>query len=353
VAANDRALLLIAAGAVLLLTAASTRGQNDVGIDFHTFQDTRGVTVLSPDMSYERDYTDRTAVRIKFGLDAITAASDSCARCHPDGANNTRAVGGASVVRKYGDTKLTFGGEFSKEQFYAASTAQFAISRSLNQANTTVAGGFSYSFNQPQLHPSDTVESQHSADTFGSVTQSWTKSTITQFGYELNQINGYQTNPFLRTSVNGVLTIGNSPDRRTRQVLTARLRQALGQRTSIDVDYRHYIDSWDVNSNALSVGLSHHFGDRLVLGGDYRRYGQTAAYFYQPSYTGTPEYYTGDFRLFPFDSNNYSGHLAITPHDGFFNLPAGSSLQFQYERYYSTTDFVAGVFSGGIRIPLK
>ena len=64
------------------------------------------------------------------------------------------------------------GAEDSRELFYQATTALTSIARDLNNGNTTVAGGFSYSRNQPQLHPSESVESQHSFDGFASVTQS-------------------------------------------------------------------------------------------------------------------------------------------------------------------------------------
>ena len=269
--------------------------------------------MLSPDTNFSKDFTDRTAVRVKFGVDAISAASDSCARCHPEGANNGRFVAGVNVERKYGDTKVTLGGEFSREFFYTATTGLASVSRNLNKSNTTVAGGFSFSNEPAAASPATRTESQHSIDAFGSVTQSWTRGTVTQAGYELNQVNGYQTNPFLRTSVNGVMTVGNSPDARTRHALTARLRQALPAQTFLDADYRYYHDTWAVDSSAVSLGLSHHFGDGIVGGGSYRHYTQTAAYFYQPEYTGTPEYYTGDFRLFPFDSNMWTGHVEITP----------------------------------------
>jgi hypothetical protein len=327
--------------------------QNDFSISFHTFQDTRGVTVLSPDIAVNKDFTDRTALRIKFGVDAITAASDSCARCHPGGTNNGRVVGGVSMVRKYGDTKLTTGAEFSRELFYTATTLLTSASRDLHSGNTTVAGGFSYSLNQPQLHPSRQTERQQSGDLFTSVSQSWTRTTITQVGYELDHVSGYQSNPFLRTRVNGVLTVGQAPDARTRQALTARLRQALPGQTFLEADYRHYLDSWSVDSNALSVGLSHHFSDTVVGGGAYRWYSQTAAFFYAPSYTGSPKYFTGDFRLFPFNSDNYTAHVEITPKAGIFHLPPGTALKLQYERYLATTGFQAGIFSGGFQIPLK
>jgi len=342
-----------AAGCLVIAAAGFNWAQNQLDFSFHAFQDSRGVTVLSPDANFAKDFTDRTAVKVRFGVDAISAASDSCARCHPDGANNGRVVSSVNVTRKYGDTKLTLGGEFSRENFYAATTALASVSRDLNKSNTTVAGGFAYSFNRPQLHPSETTESQHSFDAYGSVTQSWTRKTVTQFGYEINQINGYQTNPFLRTSVNGVMTVGNSPDARTRHALSARLRQALPGETFLDADYRWYHDTWAVDSNTLSVGLSHHFGTSVVGGGSYRRYTQTGAYFYEPFYTGSPEYYTGDFRLFPFDSNSLTGRLELTPKGGLMGMPAGTGLTLQYERYKSTTGFEAGIFTGGVRIPLK
>ena len=354
-AASSRRVLLVGVttGALLIGVAGYNWAQNQLDLSFHAFQDTRGVTVLSPDANFSKDFSDRTNLKVKFGVDAISAASDSCARCHPNGNNNARVVGSANLTRKYGDSKVTFGGEISKELFYTATTGLVSVSRDLNKSNTTVASGFSFSLNQPQLHPSSDVETQRAVDAFASVTQSWTKRTVTQFGYELNQINGYQTNPFLRTRLNGVMTVGNSPDARTRHALTARIRQALPGETFLEADYRRYHDTWSVDSDAYSVGLSHHFGDTVIGGGSFRHYTQTGAYFYQPSYTGTPTYYTGDFRLFPFDSNSVTGRLEFTPKSGLLGMPSGSALTLQYERYRATTGFEAGIFTGGIRIPLK
>lgn len=355
VAASKRRILLTGAAtaALLLGVAGYNWAQNQLEMSFHAFQDTRGVTVLSPDANFSKDFSDRTNLKVKFGVDAISAASDSCARCHPSGTNNGRFVTSANLTRKYGDSKVTVGGEFSRELFYTATTGLVSVSRDLNKANTTVAGGFAFSLNQPQLHPSETVENQKSFDAYASVTQSWTKRTLTQFGYELNQINGYQTNPFLRTSLNGIMTVGNSPDARTRHALSARIRQAIPGDTFLEADYRWYKDNWEVRSDTLALGLSHHFGDTVVAGGTWRHYTQTGSYFYQPSYTGNPTYFTGDFRLFPFDSNSVTGRLEITPKNGIVAMPAGSTLTLQYERYHSTTGFVAGIFTGGVRIPLK
>lgn len=348
-----RAAAVVIAGGLLLAVAGVNYAQNQLDISFHAFQDTRGVTVLSPDANFSKDFTDRTALKVRFGVDSISAASDSCARCHPDGASNGRVVSSVNVIRKYGDTKLTVGGEFSKELFYTATTGMVGLSRDLNKANTTVAGGFSYSLNRPELHPSNDSETQHSLDGNVSLTQSWTKTTVTQFGYEINQINGYQSNPFLRTTLNGVMQVGVAPDTRTRHAVSARIRQALPGNTFIEADYRRYHDTWSLDSDALSLGLSHRFANGMSAGGSYRNYSQTGAYFYQPEYVGTPTYFTGDFRLFPFDADSVTGRLEITKKNGMFGMPAGTTLALQYERYKSTTGFEAGIFTGGFRIPLK
>ena len=180
-----------------------------------------------------------------------------------------------------------------------------------------------------------------------------TKSTIVQAGYELGHISGYQNNPFLRANVSGIMVLGHVPDLRARQTVTARIRQALPADTYLEADYRHYFDDWEVRSNALTVGLSHHFSPQWLLNGSYRRYGQTGAYFYQPQYDGIPTYFTADFRLEPFASNNYTGKIVMTPAGKRGWLPEGTGLTLRYERYQANNGFTAGILSTGLRVPLK
>ncbi len=150
------------------------------------------------------------------------------------------------------------------------------------------------------------------------------------------------------------MTVGQSPDARTRQALTARLRQALPGQTFLEADYRRYFDSWSVDSNALSLGLSHHFGDtrrrrRVATAGTTRR----ALSSTRPPTRGRPSTSRQTSGSFPFNSDTYTGRVEITPKSGLFQMPPGTSLKLQYERYLATTGFQAGVFTGGFQIPLK
>src|SRR5471030_2386991 len=105
-------LIRLAIGLTILLSLVAARNwaqNNEVNVQFHSFQDTRGATVLSPTAELAKDFTERTNLRANFGVDAISAASDSCARCHRDGVNSRRLVGGLSVTEKFDAFKVTVG----------------------------------------------------------------------------------------------------------------------------------------------------------------------------------------------------------------------------------------------------
>jgi uncharacterized protein DUF3570 len=351
-----RLLVLTAAFAAAALALAATRNwaqNNEANIQFHAFQDTRGVTVLTPSGDLTQDFSDRTTLRFNYGVDAISAASDSCVRCHRDGVHSHRQVAGLSATQKYGDLKVTFGGAYSQENFYRATTGLTSISRDFAKGNTTVAGGFSFSLNQPVLHPTPDRENQYSSDAFVSATQTLSKTTVAQVGYEFGHLSGYLDNPYLRADVNGIMVLGHVPDARTRHTFSARVRQALPQDTFLDVDFRHYFDDWQVTSNALNVAVAHHVNQQWLVNVGYRRYTQTGASFYQPAYVGVPTYYTADFRLEPFNSNDYIGKVVFTPAMTLLWFPRDTGLMIQYERYRADNGFEAGVLSTGLRVPLK
>ena len=83
------------------------------------------------------------------------------------------------------------------------------------------------------------------------MTQTLSKTTIAQAGYEIGHIGGYLNNVYLRANVNGEMVLGKVPDTRTRQTISARVRQALPAETFLEADYRRYSDDWQVHSNTL------------------------------------------------------------------------------------------------------
>jgi len=162
--------------------------------------------------------------------------------------------------------------------------------------------------------------------------------------YGLQPRQRFQSSPFLRAKVNNILVLGNSPICGPARAIALRLRQALPADTYLEADYRRYWDSWSIDSNTLSVGLSHYFRPSLLLGVSYRRYDQTAPSSISRTTTGSPLYYTADYRLAPFTSGLYGVHVTYTPAHKFLEiLPERSSFDFRYERYIASTNFAAAI----------
>ena len=135
-------LWLQVAGAFLIVgvdVAAPRRGGLQLGAEsarasFHAFQGHARRHGAQPRrqslQGLQRSHQPQGEVRRR----CHSAASDSCARCHPDGATTDASVGSVNLTRKYGDSKVTFGGELSKERFNTATTG-LSVSRDLNKSN--------------------------------------------------------------------------------------------------------------------------------------------------------------------------------------------------------------------------
>ena len=288
--------------------------------------------------------TDRTSIRATFGVDAISAASDSCVRCHRDGAPNHRTGVGASVTRKFDAYRWSIGGALSGEKFYRASTFTTALTRVLAEANTTVAAGL-YLLAQPthaasdagrresiparrlRFRHADAVKDDHRPGRLRSRTplrlprqpvsphrrerrhDAWSGSR--------HPCSADRVAARSAGAAGGHLPRGRLPP----------LRRRLGSRL-----------------DAFGAGLSHRFARALLADFSYRRYDQAGASFYARHTRAHRSTFTGDFRLAPFASDLYSGRVVINPGQSLFHLPAGYGITLQYDRYQSDNGFESAMF---------
>ena len=75
----------------LLMVSRDWAQNNELNVQVHGFDDARGVTVLSPSVDLAQDYTDRTSLRLNYGLDAI--------RPRPTRVSAVTAMGSTATVR--------------------------------------------------------------------------------------------------------------------------------------------------------------------------------------------------------------------------------------------------------------
>ena len=227
------------------------------------------------------------------------------------------------------------------------------MSRDLANGNTTVAGGFSFSLNQPMLHPLPDSENQYQSGGFVSVTQ-----TLTKIDDRAGRLRDRAHQRVSEQSVSARrrerrMVLGQVPDARTRQTLSARLRQALPADTYLEADYRRYFDDWQVTSNTVSVGLSHHFRPDASVRARVPPIRSDRRVLLGAPVHGIPQYYTADFRLEPFTSNTYTGRIEITP-KAVVVAAAGRHGPDAAVRALSGRQRIRrGDLSTGLRVPLK
>ncbi len=121
--------------------------------------------------------------------------------------------------------------------------------------------------------------------------------------------------------------------------------------------YRYYFDDWGVNSHTFSIELPIKFhAGKFVLYPTYRFYNQTAADYFAPyeTHVSTSEFYTSDYDLSRFNSNQYGLGLRYT--DIFtkfkiFNLGL-KSFDLKYSIYNRSDGLKAGILSAGFKFIL-
>jgi len=143
------------------------------------------------------------------------------------------------------------------------------------------------------------------------------------------------------------------PGTRIKIPIGARFNYYINEFVSLRTYYRYYFDDWGINSHTASVELPIKLGDKFTLYPNYRYYTQTAADYFSPFNTAlsTDEYYTSDYDLSAFNSNQYG--LGIKYTDILAKakvLTFGlKSINLRYANYTRSTGLTAGIITFGIK----
>ncbi len=117
--------------------------------------------------------------------------------------------------------------------------------------------------------------------------------------------------------------------------------------------YRYYLDDWGISSHTASIEIPVKITDKFTLYPSYRFYNQTAADYFAPheQHLSTEEYYTSDYDLSKFKSNQYGFGVTYTDiftktHLWKFGL---KSIDLKFHRYERNSSFNSNMFSFGIK----
>ncbi len=143
------------------------------------------------------------------------------------------------------------------------------------------------------------------------------------------------------------------PSSRFKLPIGMRFNYFVNEIISVRTYYRYYFDDWGVRAHTASIELPIKVSNQFTLYPTYRFYQQNAATYFGAfdTHLSTSKYYTSDYDLSAFNSNQYGMGIKYT--DIFAKakvLDFGiKSIDIRYNKYTRTNGLDAGIISFGMK----
>jgi len=147
--------------------------------------------------------------------------------------------------------------------------------------------------------------------------------------------------------------IERMPDNRFKIPVGARVNYYLNEFVKLRSYYRYYTDDWGITSHTASLEIPLKVSQRFTITPMYRFYTQTAADYFAPfaTHLSTEKYYTSDYDLSAFHSNQYGIGVSYTDvFTGFKLYKFGlKSIDLRFNHYDRSDGLKANIISLGIK----
>ena len=311
----------LARAAALLLAGAAFSFADQVEYTAYSFKDNKENTVATTSFSLAKTLWDRTMVLLDIELDQLTIpALDGVTGASRPPRQGTREfrksrgqiIGGLEQTLG-SDTRLAMNYYFSQEVDYRSQAVVGTLTQEMFQKNFTIALRGQYTMDSVgEITSSGALINRfkevHQASI--TMTQLLTPTTIVRVGGDGYRLQGFLSDPYRLVrapSLSDPLAFENRaenhPNQRWRQAAWVELSQYLrGLDGSVVANYRYYWDDWEIKSQTVQLKLNKYVTPDWIFSPEYRYYIQSGAWFYEDGNKG--EFFTGDYKLTPFESNN-------------------------------------------------
>ncbi|MEZ4699119.1 MAG: DUF3570 domain-containing protein [Rhodothermales bacterium] len=320
--------------AVCLATGARAQElpQDEIQLNLSGYFDNFDVTVIYPNVSLTKRVGEKTSLTGRYLVDMVSAASIRNASSTGTGgggdddderergqrvdavsAASSRGGGlGGQVISGPDDIRhelsggitqivagrlVSMNGIYSHENDYASATIAGSITQYLARKNTTLQLGIVRSWDRSFPTGENWTRTKDVFTVSGSLSQIISRRLIMQGLYSYSDNSGYLADPYKKVTIGGTEYESASPDSRIRQAAALRGIYRLNAASTIQLGYRFYWDTWNVQSHTVSVNYNRHMAPAVDLGVGVRSYLQGAADFYEPSYSILQNFMTVDSKL--------------------------------------------------------
>jgi Protein of unknown function (DUF3570) len=334
---------VVLAALALLLGARTAHADGEIRARGVYYKE-RSTRVVQPMIDARVALDDDTELTAHTLVDVITSASAGAGAA---GAAFTerRYELGAGVSHRVGDYTCGVSGRFSYEPDYLSLFGGARCQVALAQQNTVL--GLALALGDDDLSNAGAQDEMAQIDRLDgklrsilvstSATQVLSPVLVVGLTYDLIYVEGFLESPYRRVPVAGSGTGSLVPE----AVPASRLRHALhgSVRGFVPVTgstwiagYRFYIDDWDIRAHTPELRLVQKVLPALDVHARYRFHRQSAAYFYEPTYTGTEPFLTSDVKLSDLTTHTFGLELeSALEHVGVAGLLGDARLELVLE----------------------
>lgn len=147
------------------------------------------------------------------------------------------------------------------------------------------------------------------------------------------------------------------PQTRFKVPVGLRFNYYINELVTVRTYYRYYYDDWGITSHTASIELPVKISDKFTLYPTYRYYIQTAADYFAPyeQLLSTDEFYTSDYDLSKFNSNQYGFGVSYTDifAKGKIWKLGLKNVDLKYSNYKRNSGLTAGIISAGFKFVME
>lgn len=147
------------------------------------------------------------------------------------------------------------------------------------------------------------------------------------------------------------------PNKRFKTAIGGRLNYYISEMFTLRTFYRYYSDEWGIKSNTASIELPIKITDKFTLYPSYRYYDQSAADYFgaYETHVSTEEFYTSDYDLSKYNSNQYGFGISYTDIFNDINIyKLGlKSIDLKYNHYTRDSGLKANLFNLGVKFVIE
>ena len=342
---------------------------NETQVNFSGYFDNFNVSVYYPSISITKRVSETTSITTRYLVDMITAASirsksptnitasntsnnkgdnseDKIPKVDAVTAASNRASGAGSgqeneysgptfdevrhefnigIAHMFGKGILTADAIYSTESDYTSSTLIGNFTQYFAENNASLQLGIVRSWDKVFPKTKNWKKDKNVTTINLNFSQIISQSLILQLLSTYTDNNGLLSDNYLLVpiTINGADSLFDPihPNLRIRRAAALSLKYRLNDKSSLQLGYRFYWDSWNINANTYSANYERYLSKHVIFGVGWRSNFQTKASFFKPKYLEPEQYMTTDIKLDAGYSNELQLNLTLTGGDRQEYLP--------------------------------